>query len=59
MFVGSIMGRMGFFFFFFYVGGDLMTRRGMLPIMLPDGDFAYCVALSDVLNFDYFGECSH
>ena len=23
----------------FYVGGDLMTRRGMLPIiMLPDGD---------------------
>ena len=24
----------------FYVGGDLMMRRGMLPIiMLPDGDF--------------------
>ena len=24
---------------FFYVGGDLMMRRGMLPIiMLPDGD---------------------
>ena len=25
----------------FYVGGDLMMRRGMLPIiMLPDGDFS-------------------
>ena len=24
---------------FFYVGGDLVMRRGMLPIiMLPDGD---------------------
>ena len=31
-----IMGRMGICF---YVGGDLMLRRGMLPIiMLPDGD---------------------
>ena len=28
----------------FYVGGDLMMRRGMLPIiMLPDGDL--CIAL--------------
>ena len=28
----------------FYVGGDLMTRRGMLPIiMLPDGDL--CIML--------------
>ena len=45
----------------FYVGGDIMMRRGMLPIiMLPDGDLRIvCVALSAILNFDYLRECSH
>ena len=30
----------------FYVGGDLMMRRGMLPIiMLPDGDLRFALHL--------------
>ena len=30
----------------FYVGGDLMTRRGMLPIiMFPDGDLRIALHL--------------
>ena len=37
------MGRMGICF---YVGGDLMMRRGMLPIiMLPDGDLSIVLHL--------------
>ena len=44
----------------FYVGGDLMTRRGMLPIiMLPDGDLRIVLHLVPFLNFDYLGECPH
>ena len=36
----------------FYVGGDLMMRRGMLPIiMLPDGDLRIVLHLVPFLNF--------
>ena len=38
-----VMGRMGICF---YVGGDLMMRRGMVPIiMLPDGDLRIALHL--------------
>ena len=44
----------------FYVGGDLMMRRGMLPIiMLPDGDLRIALHLVPFWIFDYLGECSH
>ena len=44
----------------FYVGGDLMMRRGMLPIiMLPDGDLRIALHLVPFFFwiFDYLGEC--
>ena len=52
-----IMGRMGICFLRRWRPYDeerhaayyYASRRGL----------AYCVALSDVLNFDYLGECSH
>ena len=45
----------------FYVSGDLMMRRGMLPIIvLPDGDLHIVLDLVPFFfNFDYLGECSH
>ena len=44
----------------FYVGGDLMMRRGMLPvIMLPDGDLRIVLHLVPFWILTIWGECSH
>ena len=44
----------------FYVDGDLIDEeRHAAYYYASRWGLAYCVALSDVLNFDYLGECSH